>query len=164
MPNTFFQVGRISVAVKTHLEIRLGICIYKTSLLHRPDGYIGFTRNCPPTFYNKIAPMVGSDNNWRRLQILETSLIQEHKPKLNANIPSMPLYIFNLEQSFMPHSWRHAPSPSARIQLSHEAACASRHFVSTETALCVFHFSQHFSPEWLIRTCSMITAVQFAVY
>jgi len=94
MPNTFFQVGRISVAVKTHLEIRLGICIYKTSLLHRPDGYIGFTRSCPPTFYNKIAPMVGSDNNWRRLQILETSLIQEHKPELNANIPSMPLYIF----------------------------------------------------------------------
>ena len=48
----------ISVALKTPLEIRLGICIYKTSLLHRPDDYIGFTPRCPPTFYNKIARMV----------------------------------------------------------------------------------------------------------
>jgi len=47
----------ISVAFKTPLEIRLGICIYKTSLLHRPDEYIGFTPSCPPTCYNKIAPM-----------------------------------------------------------------------------------------------------------
>jgi len=33
-------------------------CMYKTPLLHRPDDCIGFTRSCPPTFYNKIAPMV----------------------------------------------------------------------------------------------------------
>jgi len=26
----------------------LGICIYKTSLLHRPDDYIGFTPSCSP--------------------------------------------------------------------------------------------------------------------
>jgi len=26
----------------------LGISIYKTSLLHRPDDYIGFTPGCPP--------------------------------------------------------------------------------------------------------------------
>ena len=32
----------ISVALKTPLEIRLGICIRKTSLLHRSDDYIGF--------------------------------------------------------------------------------------------------------------------------
>jgi len=38
----------------------------------------------------------GSDNNGRRLWILESLLIQEHKPELNANIPSMPLCIFNL--------------------------------------------------------------------
>jgi len=37
----------ISVALKTHLEIRLGIYIYKASLLHRPDDYIGFTPSCP---------------------------------------------------------------------------------------------------------------------
>ena len=37
----------ISVALKTPLEITLGICIYKTSLLHRPDDYIGFPRSCP---------------------------------------------------------------------------------------------------------------------
>jgi len=48
----------ISVALKTPLQIRLGICIYKSSLLHRPDEYIGFTLSCPPTFYNKFAPMV----------------------------------------------------------------------------------------------------------
>jgi len=47
----------ISFALKTPLQIRLGICIYKTSLLHRPDDYIGFTPCCPPTFYSKIAPM-----------------------------------------------------------------------------------------------------------
>ena len=48
----------ISVALKTPLEIRLGICIYKTSLLHRPHDYIDFTPSWPPKFYNKIAPMV----------------------------------------------------------------------------------------------------------
>ena len=37
----------ISVALKTPIEIRLGICIYKTSLLHRPDDYIGFPPSCP---------------------------------------------------------------------------------------------------------------------
>jgi len=40
--------------------------------------------------------VIGSDNNWRRLQILESLLIQEHKPEVNANIPSIPLCIFNL--------------------------------------------------------------------
>jgi len=35
--------------------------------------------------------VIGSDSNWRRLQILQSLLIQEHKPELNANIPSMPL-------------------------------------------------------------------------
>ena len=48
----------ISVALKTHLEIRLGICIYETSLLHRPDDYLVSHQAVPPTFYNKIAPMV----------------------------------------------------------------------------------------------------------
>ena len=46
----------ISVALKTPLEIRLGICIYKSSLLHRPNDYTGFTPSCPPTFYKKLRP------------------------------------------------------------------------------------------------------------
>jgi len=50
-----------SVALKTPLEIRLGICIYKRSFLHRPDDYVGFTPSCLPTFYNKIASMI-ADN------------------------------------------------------------------------------------------------------
>ena len=50
----------ISVALKTPPEIRLGVCIYETSLLHRSDNYIGFTPSFPPTFYNKIAPMMSS--------------------------------------------------------------------------------------------------------
>jgi len=37
----------ISVALKTPLEIWLGICIYKTSLLHRTHDYIGLTPRCP---------------------------------------------------------------------------------------------------------------------
>jgi len=37
----------ISVVLKTPLQIRLGICIYKMSLLHRPDDYIGFTPSSP---------------------------------------------------------------------------------------------------------------------
>ena len=45
--------------------------------------------------------VIGSDNNGRRLQILESLLIQEYKPELNANIPSMPLCIFDLKQGFM---------------------------------------------------------------
>ena len=47
----------ISVALKTPLEIKLGICIYKTSLLHRRDDYIGFTPSCPPPrFTTKLRP------------------------------------------------------------------------------------------------------------
>ena len=38
--------------------------------------------------------LTGSDKNWRRLQFLESSLIQERKPELNASIPPMPLSIF----------------------------------------------------------------------
>jgi len=38
----------ISVALKTPLKTRLGMCIYKTSLPHRPGDYIGFTSSCPP--------------------------------------------------------------------------------------------------------------------
>jgi len=45
--------------------------------------------------------VIGSDNNQRGLQILESLLIQEHKPELNANNPSMPLCIFNVQHSFM---------------------------------------------------------------
>ena len=45
-------------------------------------------------FHNPV--VIGSDNNWRQLQILESLLIQEHKPELNANIPSMPPCIVNL--------------------------------------------------------------------
>jgi len=47
-----------TVALKTPLETRLGICIYETSLLHQPDDYIGFTPSCSPALYNKIAPML----------------------------------------------------------------------------------------------------------
>jgi len=38
----------IGISLKTNLEIRLGICIYQTSFLHRPNDYIGFTPSCPP--------------------------------------------------------------------------------------------------------------------
>jgi len=44
----------ISVAFKTLLETRLGICIYKISLLHRSDDCIGFTPSCPSTAYKKL--------------------------------------------------------------------------------------------------------------
>ena len=92
--------------------------------------------------------VIGTYKNWRRMLILESLLIQEHKPELNANIPSMPLCIFNLLQSFMPLPWRHSPSPSACIQLSHVSANASRHCVTAATAPRVSHFSQSFSTDW----------------
>jgi len=38
----------ISVALKTTLEIRLEIRIYKTLFLHRSDDCIGFIPSCPP--------------------------------------------------------------------------------------------------------------------
>ena len=56
-PFVWIKQSVIGVALKTPLKTRLRICIYKTSLPHRPDDYIGFTSSCPPTFYNKIAPM-----------------------------------------------------------------------------------------------------------
>jgi len=41
----------VSVAFKTPLKNKIGnLRIYKNSLLHRLDGYIGFTPSCPPTF------------------------------------------------------------------------------------------------------------------
>ena len=46
----------ISVDLKTPPEIRLRICIYKTSLLHRSDNYIGFTPSSPPHFTTKLRP------------------------------------------------------------------------------------------------------------
>jgi len=42
------QKSVISVALKTPLEIKLGICIHKTSLLHQPNDHISFTPSCPP--------------------------------------------------------------------------------------------------------------------
>jgi len=45
----------ISVALKTPLEIRLGTCIYKTSLMHRPDYYVGFIPSCPPILQQNCA-------------------------------------------------------------------------------------------------------------
>ena len=68
----------ISVAFKTPLEIRLGIYIYKTSLLHRPEDYIGFTPSCPPTIYNKIAPMVSM------ITQLTLCLPEDFSPRLAA--------------------------------------------------------------------------------
>jgi len=60
----------ISVALKTQLETKLGKCMYNTSLLHRPDYYIGFTPSCRPPHFtkklrpcaNKIAPMCKQSN------------------------------------------------------------------------------------------------------
>jgi len=52
----------ISVALKTSVEIRLGICLYETSLLH-PMTIHWFHTKLTPTLYNKIAPMqTGNDN------------------------------------------------------------------------------------------------------
>ena len=51
----------ISVALKRPVEIRLGIGIHKTSLLrvYIKRQNVTFTPRFPPTFYNKIAPMIG---------------------------------------------------------------------------------------------------------
>ena len=57
-PSVRMKQSVISVAIKAPLKPKLGICTYTTSLLHRPDDYIGFTLTCPPAFYNKIAPIV----------------------------------------------------------------------------------------------------------
>jgi len=88
--------------------------------------------------------LIGSDNNRRQLQILESSLIQEHKPELNANIPSIPPWIFNLWHRFMHPPWRHAPSPAVRVPLSHVATDAPRHYVTNITAFRVSHLPQPF--------------------
>ena len=115
----------ISVALKTPLEIRLGICIYKTSLLHRPDDHIGFTPSCPPTFYNKIAPMLGltffqslskrqtiGENqnkdqfeNWQ-LYGVECSLYCDHRAiKLTHNCVCFANSMYQSPCSALRHSW-----------------------------------------------------------
>jgi len=48
----------ISVAFKLPPETRLGIGIYKTSLLHRPDDYIGFTQSCSPHVLQQNCAMI----------------------------------------------------------------------------------------------------------
>jgi len=51
----------IGVALKTPLKTRLGIfCIYKTSLEHRPDDYIGFASTCPPHILQQNCAHAGS--------------------------------------------------------------------------------------------------------
>jgi len=66
---------------------------HRTSLSFLVCRYLQANPDHRVDFHNP--EVIGSDN-WRRLQILESLLIQEHKPELNANIQSMPLCIFNL--------------------------------------------------------------------
>ena len=100
--------------------------------------------------------VIGSDNNWWLLQILESSLIQEHKPELNANTPSMPLCIFNL--CFMHPPWRHAISSSVRVPLSYVTANVPRHYVISITAFRVFHFFTTLFSRLTTITCSKLVA------
>jgi len=105
--------------------------------------------------------LIGNDDNWQRLQILEF----RWSKKTN--------------QSWMQTScrWVHAFLTCNRASgLTHDATrhhhqyvfswvmwlCASRHDVTTETALCVFYLSQHFFPN--SKTCRKITGVQFAMH
>ena len=55
----------IGVALETPPVIRLGICMYKTSLLHWRDNYIGFMPSCSPKFYNKIGAMALLCVDWK---------------------------------------------------------------------------------------------------
>jgi len=58
----------------------------------------------------------------------------------------------------------HPTSAGTQLPQPTSARIASRDYVTSEAALRVFHFSQRFSPECSIRTCSMITAIQFAMH
>jgi len=81
----------VAVALKTPLQIRLGICIHKTSLLNRPDDYIGFTPSCLPKFYNKIAPMP-------MYVVLSHHL---DRVRLSTNMPYLP--VLKLQRLFNDH-------------------------------------------------------------
>ena len=76
-------------------------------------------------------PEVIGNDNWRQQQILESLLIQEHKPRC--------LYVFLTcnRASCFTHDVTHHHQ---RIQLSHVTTYASRHYVTTETVFCVYHF------------------------
>ena len=54
----------VSVALKTPLRNKIENLqpIYKTSILHRPDDYIGFRPSCSPTFYNRSAPISNTEH------------------------------------------------------------------------------------------------------
>jgi len=111
----------ISVALKTHLEIKLGICMLKTLLLHRPNDYIGFTPSCPPTFYKKIALMherAGwGHQNWLcawAWETLGTPLVKRVRPGC-VRTPSVRGWSQNLDGTNLGSCWclQHA-SVSAR--------------------------------------------------
>ena len=80
--------------------LRLLHTTYKCCSMHRTSLSSSVCRHLQANPDDRVdfhnPEVIGSDNNWRRLQILESLLIQEHKPELNANIPSIPLCIFNL--------------------------------------------------------------------
>jgi len=108
--------------------------------------------------------VIGSDNNWRRLQILESLLIQEHKPELNANIPSMPLCILTCNRA---SCFTHDVTRHHHWRVSSWVMWLRMLLASTslpKQPYTFFIFLQRFSPEWPIKTCSKITAVLFAMH
>jgi len=87
----------ISVALKTPIEIRLGICIHKTSLLHRPDDYIGFTPRRPPHILQKNCANVSKYINISKLITL--NFLYEPKFCLTNNF-GIPMSPRNALQTF----------------------------------------------------------------
>jgi len=107
--------------------------------------------------------VIGTYENWRRLQILESLLIEEHKPELNANIPSMPLCIFDLLQSFMPHSLTSLSiSIGTHPAESREHLCFAplRHYRNKSR----FSFLTALFSWPTIRSCSKIITVQLQIH
>ena len=58
---------------------------HRTSLSSSVRIHLQANANHRVVFHNP--EVIGSDNNWRRLQILESLLIQEHKPRAECKYP-----------------------------------------------------------------------------
>jgi len=67
-------------AFKTSLETRLERCIYKTSLLHQPDDYIGFIPSCLPHILQQNCARVIECKATFALAIFPNSFAQRFQP------------------------------------------------------------------------------------
>ena len=75
----------IKLRLKEHQPNNHGKSDVANHLIENPNHNIDFSN----------PKILAKDNNWRKLRIKETLLIQNFQPSLNSDDASVPLYLFN---------------------------------------------------------------------